>query len=306
MAERNAQSHRIDSELNHKILLIDGSIFIFRAWFGWPDRFHDQQGHPVNAVIGFVDFVLRLLTMQPLQPVFCFDTSLFTGLRHQLDPLYKANRALPDAVLEYQMQQCFEWVEALGLPCLKSEQYEADDLIASVQSQWFAREPVVLVTADKDVAQLVRESDRLWDGKATNLSDYDQVAGKWQIRPEQIAELLALTGDSSDNIPGLRGVGLKTAAQMLNEFGSLTAVIDRPERILRSRMCNREKIHAQICEHRQRLALNYQLTRLYRDAPLPEKPEPWSPSVVHHQRLSRFLALMPLLNKQKLLLQGLL
>ncbi|WP_428244347.1 5'-3' exonuclease [Gynuella sp.] len=305
MVERNSKTDRITPPLEHKVLLIDGSIFIFRAWFGWPDRFSDQQGRPVNAVIGFTDFVLRLLVSHPEQMVFCFDASLFSGLRHQLDPSYKANRALPDESLEYQMNSCFELIQALGLPCLKSRQHEADDLMASVQAQWYSMQSVVLVTSDKDIFQLLRPNDWMWDGKSPVLSGYEQVCDHWQIEPSKMPELLALCGDASDNIQGLSGVGAKTAARLLNEVGDLNTLLDQPERVLKSTIRAKQSIYRQIQAHRSRLLLNHQLTRLYRDAPLPGRPDPWDIASIDADRLDIFVSSIALPHRQKSFLKGL-
>lgn len=265
----------------------------------------DQQGRPVNAVIGFTDFVLRLLVSHPEQMIFCFDTSLFSGLRHQLDPSYKANRTLPDKSLEYQMNSCFELIEALGLPCLKSYQYEADDLMASVQAQWYSAQPVVLVTSDKDIFQLLRPHDWSWDGKSAGLSGYEQVRERWQIEPSKMPELLALCGDASDNIPGLSGVGAKTAARLLNEVGDLSSLLDQPELILKSTIRAKQNIYHQIQAYRSRLLLNHQLTRLYPDAPLPERPGQWDITAIDSDRLDSFVSSIPLLGSQKSFLKGL-
>lgn len=205
------------------VYLLDASIYIFRAWFGYPDRFFDAENRPVNAVYGYLRTLLTSITrLQPGYMVAAFDVSLFSGIRHQIYPGYKANRALPDPSLAYQLDLCRLLTQAAGISCLADQHYEADDLIdwAAVTARQQGRK-VVVISRDKDLAQVVAPGDELWDWSDDRMLDYQQLIAHWGLKPDQIADFLALAGDASDNIPGIAGIGKKTALALLQAFGSL-------------------------------------------------------------------------------------
>lgn len=206
-----------------RLFLVDTSIYVFRSWFGpEPDR-TDRDGRPNQAFVGFSDFVYRLLTEQaPSRLVFAFDESLGTSARRQIYPEYKANRSPAPVELKRQFGWCREWLEALGISCVSSGDWEADDLIGSL-ARYHRREdlPVAILTADKDLAQLITERDLWWSYADNRQLDYRAVCKKFGVRPEQIAALLALAGDKVDNIPGIPEVGLRTAARLLKKYETL-------------------------------------------------------------------------------------
>lgn len=208
------------------VYLLDSSIYIFQAWFGYPDHFHDAAGRPVNAVYGYLKTLLsQLNTLQPRYLAAAFDESLFSGFRHELYPLYKANRALPDEDLAHQLHLCRQLTECLGVHCLGDAVYEADDWLAlGAQTAVAAGLPTVIVTRDKDLAQLVGPKDLWWDWSADLKRDQTALQDHWQVAPDRIPDLLALMGDSSDNIPGVAGIGVKTAKTLLQHFASLESL----------------------------------------------------------------------------------
>ena len=186
--------------------LIDSSIYIFRSYFSLPDNWRAlDSGHPTNAVYGFTGFLLDLLRNKNPEYLFCaFDESLRTGFRHDLCPDYKANRELPDEALAFQLNACRQLCRVLGIAEMASETYEADDLIAAVaqQSRSENAQPVV-VTRDKDLTQIIQSDDLYWDfGKAPPKTQR-QVEKDLELSCHQMADFLALTGDSSDNIAGV-------------------------------------------------------------------------------------------------------
>ncbi len=206
-----------------RLFLVDSSIFVFRAWYGpEPERVNLKQ-EPNQAFVGFCDFVYRLLTEQaPSHLVFAFDASLAQSARRKIYPDYKANRSPAPAELKRQFEWCRQWLQALGISCVRSRHWEADDLIGSL-ARYHRRDdlPLAILTADKDLAQLIGENDWWWSYLDDRKMDYRAICKKFGVAPELIAEQLALTGDKVDNIPGIPEVGPKTAARLLRKFGSL-------------------------------------------------------------------------------------
>ena len=215
------------------VYLLDASIYIFRAWFGYPDHYHDAAGRPVNAVYGYLRTLLSLLDRQ--QPEFmlaAFDEGLFRGFRHQLYPAYKANRALPDQNLAWQLFLCRRLTEKLGICCRGDAIYEADDWLAL--GAGVAREqgfPLAVITRDKDLAPLVTDRDLLWDYGADRQMDRAALEQHWQVPVAAIPDLLALMGDSADNIPGIAGVGRQSAVQLIQHYGSLESLYGNLEQV---------------------------------------------------------------------------
>ena len=147
---------------------------------------------------------------------------MFSGFRHQLYPTYKANRALPDEALAYQLELCRLLTAALGIPCRSSRVYEADDLLATATSLARAHGlPVTLLTRDKDLAQLVMPGDFWWDWSGGLPQDHAALCERWQVPPARIPDLLALAGDAVDNIPGVKGIGIQSATKLIRHFGDL-------------------------------------------------------------------------------------
>lgn len=250
--------------------LIDGSLYVFRAWHSMPDEFHDVDGHPVNAVHGFTRFLCELLEREgPSHLAVAFDASLTTSFRNAIYPAYKANRELPPPDLERQFVQCRAVTEALGIRVLIDHSFEADDLIGS--TLWSLRAHgfrSVIVSADKDFGQLLGEHDEQWDYARNLRWGPAGVFERLGVHPAQVADFLALCGDAVDNIPGVPGVGAKTAAALLAHFGSLDELLDRVDEVAFLRLRGAASCAAKLREHADAARLYRRLTRIALDAPI--------------------------------------
>jgi DNA polymerase I len=249
--------------------LVDSSIFVFRAWFSRGEQ-PDEQGRPGGAVHGFVHSLCQWLPGVAAGPLaFAFDTSLRSGFRHRLYPPYKAHRPPAPEALREQFQRIRGVLDCLGLAQLAHPEFEADDLIASLAATARGRGcRVDVLSADKDLAQVILGSgDRLCDperGSALSCSDIER---RLRIRPDQVADMLALAGDRSDNIPGLAGVGPGTAARMLRRFGDLDAILADPAEIRNCRIRGAARIAEQVAVSGDSLRLARRLTGLVTDIP---------------------------------------
>jgi DNA polymerase I len=247
-------------------------MYVFRAWHSLPDEVQDRDGWPANAVHGFTRFVLELLERhRPERLVFAFDIALESSFRNGIYPAYKANREPAPEALRRQFAHCQAVCAALGFPVLADAQYEADDLIGTALARLRERgHRGVIVSADKDLAQLLADGDWQWDYARNERWDAGGVKARYGVHAHQIADYLGLTGDAVDNIPGVPGIGAKTAATLLGHFGSLDALLDRIGEVpfLRLRGC---ATHAQrLREHREVALLSRRLATIACDAPLPE------------------------------------
>ncbi len=254
-----------------RLHLVDASPYIFRAFHALPSSIRDPEGAPANAILGFAGFLLRLIDSErPSHLALCFDESLTTSFRNDLYPGYKAQREPPPLELTEQVDDCREIGEALGMATLTEPSFEADDLIASARSAsrgWAGG--WVVVSSDKDLAQLVDDETILLDFARDQRLGPDDVVEKLGVRPEQVPDLLGLAGDSVDNIPGVKGVGAKTAIRLLGAFdsledvlGDLDAVADLPLRGARS-LAERLSSQSEIARLSKRLAT------VSRGAPVP-------------------------------------
>lgn len=250
--------------------LIDGSLYVFRAWHSMPDEFHDADGHPVNAVHGYTRFLCELLERErPSHLAVAFDASLTTSFRNAIYPDYKANRELPPPDLERQFVQCRAVTEALGIRVLIDHSYEADDLIGS--AMWNLRGHgfrSVIVSADKDFGQLIGEHDEQWDFARNQRWGPAGVFERLGVHPEQVADYLALCGDAVDNIPGVPGIGAKTAAALLSHFGNLDDLLDRIDEVAFLRFRGAASCAVKLREHGESAKLYRRLTRIALDAPV--------------------------------------
>jgi len=249
--------------------LVDSSIFVFRAWFSRGEQ-PDTWGRPGGAVHGFVHSLCQWLPAAPPGPLaFAFDTSLRSGFRHRLYPAYKAHRPPAPEALRDQFQRIRELLDCLGLAQLAHHEFEADDLIASLAAT--ARQRglrVQVMSADKDLAQVILgDDDLLRDPERGTRATRSDIERRLRIRPEQVADMLALAGDRSDNIPGLAGVGPATAARLLRHCGDLDAILADPERIRRCRIRGAGRVAEQVAASGATLRLARQLTGLVTDVP---------------------------------------
>ena len=249
-----------------RILLVDGHYFLYRSFYAIRGL-TNSRGEPTNAIYGFVKALLKMFDdVQPSAAAVVWDYGM-PQHRVALQPQYKQNRPpMPDD-LRPQELWLQEHITCFGPASVRVKNCEADDLIASyVQAARAAGDEVVIATNDKDIWQLVGEGVSIYStGKTGDFSllGVHEVEEKWGVMPERIGDILALTGDASDNIPGVEGVGEKTAAKLIAQFGSLANLLADIEKIESPRL--REKIAAS----REQILSNAEMVRLDTSIPLP-------------------------------------
>ncbi|KAA3598142.1 exodeoxyribonuclease IX [Stenotrophomonas maltophilia] len=251
------------------LYLVDASIYVFRAWHSLPDQFQDAQGWPTNAVHGFARFLLDLLERErPQHIAIAFDEALDSGFRHRLYPAYKTNRDPAPEALKRQFVHCKALCAALGLAVLAHHDYEADDLIGSALHVHRSSHRGVIISADKDLSQLLADHDEQWDYARNQRWDVAGVKARHGVHAHQIADYLALCGDAVDNIPGVSGVGSKSAAVLLAHFGSMDALFERLDEVPFLRLRGAAQMAVRLREQREHAQLWRQLTTIALDAPL--------------------------------------
>ncbi|AXB43662.1 DNA polymerase I [Amycolatopsis albispora] len=268
-----------------RLLLIDGHSMAYRAFFAVPaDRFRTTTGQVTNAVFGFTSMLINLLRdEQPTHLAVAFDLSRQT-FRSEAYAEYKAGRSATPDDFKGQVALVKDVLGVLGIPILTKENYEADDIIATLTTQSEALGYQVLIcTGDRDALQLVTDSVTvLYPRKGvSDLVRFDPaaVADKYGLSPAQYPDFAALRGDPSDNLPGIPGVGEKTATKWIQQFGSLDELIDRVDEV-------KGKAGDALRAHLSSVALNRQLTELVREVPLETTPpelelKPWDRDAVH-------------------------
>ena len=252
------------------VYLIDASVYVFRAYFSVPDTLTDQDGNLVNALFGFGRFLGDLLeSVRPEFIAVAFDESLDSSFRNDIYPAYKANREPPPPELRQQFALCRELVKGLGVMEAASEAFEADDLIGTMATRMRGvGHNSVIVTRDKDLAQLLREGDEYWDFASNKRLSYEEIPEFFGAQPEQMADLLALAGDSVDNIPGVPGIGKKTAAALLRYFESLDDIYENLDRVKEVPVRGAAKLANRLHAHRDDAYLAKRLTVIDCDAPV--------------------------------------
>ena len=218
------------------LFLVDGSGYIFRAYHALPPLTRKSDGLPVGAVAGFCNMLYKLIEdtkdeFEPTHLAVIFDASSKT-FRNDIYPEYKANRAEPPEDLRPQFALVRDATRAFGVPSIEMLGYEADDLIATYAR--LAREAgarVTIVSSDKDLMQLVNDHVDMLDTMKLKTIARDQVIEKFGVPPEKVVDVQALAGDSTDNVPGVPGIGVKTAAQLIEEYGDLETLLSRAAEI---------------------------------------------------------------------------
>ncbi|PIZ29392.1 MAG: DNA polymerase I [Alphaproteobacteria bacterium CG_4_10_14_0_8_um_filter_53_9] len=259
---------------NH-LVLIDGMSFIFRAYHAVRNNLTRSDGFPTNALFGFTQMLIKVVNdLQPDACVMVLDSPP-PNWRHKLDDKYKANRPPPDEDLVKQLGKLEDLVRAFGIPILREQGLEADDLIATAVKQSITHSipysRVTIVTSDKDLLQLVGDFDN--NGNPTIVKLLDTLKDEWQgaekaldkfgVTPAQVRDVQALMGDSSDNIPGVPGVGPKTAAQLIQQFGSLQNMYENIEDM------EKVNLRQKLKDNEAAARLSYQLVGLKDDCSLP-------------------------------------
>ena len=279
------QTAKQASTAGGRLLLLDGHSLAYRAFFALPpENFSTTTGQPTNAVYGFTAMLINILRdEQPTHVAVAFDRGEPT-FRHEQYVEYKANRKETPADFRSQLSLIFEVLDALGITRLSVPGYEADDIIATLATQAVdAGMDVLIVTGDRDVLQLVSPQvtalmTRRGISDMTRFTP-DEVAAKYGLTPAQYPDFAALRGDPSDNLPNIPGVGEKTAAKWIADFGSLAQLVDRVDEV-------KGKAGDKLREHLGDVLRNRQLTELARDVPLEAgpldlRPAPWDREQIH-------------------------
>ncbi|HKK97259.1 MAG TPA: DNA polymerase I [Marivita sp.] len=252
----------------HHLHLIDGSAFIFRAYHALPPLTRKSDGLPIGAVSGFCNMLQRYVEGNtgpdaPTHVAVIFDKGSHT-FRNDMYDQYKANREAMPEDLRPQIPLTRRATEAFNIACEELEGYEADDIIATLSVQ--AREAggrVTIISSDKDLMQLVGDGVEMMDAmKGNRVIDRDGVFEKFGVFPERVVDVQALAGDSVDNVPGAPGIGIKTAALLINEFGSLEDLLDRAEEI------KQPKRRETLIEKREQIELSKKLVLLDEQTPI--------------------------------------
>lgn len=281
-----------------RLLLVDGHYYLYRSFYAIRGL-TNSRGEPVNAIYGYAKALRRMLAdLRPDFAAVIWDAGL-PAHRVELQPEYKQNRTEMPADLRPQEEWLQRHVPLFGPSSLEREGTEADDLIASY-AMAAAREGVgvVIATNDKDILQLVDDNIRIYSTAKADVADggfalldTGAVTEKWGVAPARIADVLALAGDASDNIPGVPGIGAKTAAQLVREHGTVAEILAKPEAIRSAR--HREAIVAA----RDLVLSNLAMVRLQTDLPLPRPwrefvPTPQYPELIEALRACEFKGLL--------------
>src|SRR6056297_1125304 len=248
-------------------LVVDGNSLTYRAFFALPTDMATASGQVTNAVFGFTSMLINVLKdHRPDGVLVAFDRPEPT-FRHEAEPLYKAQREAAPDILRQQMGLVREVLDAVGITAIDRAGWEADDLIATVSDRLVdAGHEVIIVTGDRDSYQLVRDPDVKVLYNKRGVSDYafyDEagIEDRTGVRPDMYAQYAALRGDTSDNLPGVPGVGEKTAAKLINKYGGLDGIFDHVDE-------QTPKLRESLAEHEQRARANLELMRLRHDAPV--------------------------------------
>jgi len=253
------------------IHLVDASPYIFRAHHSLPNSIKTPAGAPAAATYGFASFLLKLAADErPTHLAMCFDRNLNGSFRNDEYPEYKAQREDPPPELVAQIDPCLEVAAALGAATFIDERYEADDLIATLLARLTPQgHGGVVVTSDKDLAQLVSDRVSLLDFAHETRYTPATIQEKFGVRPDQITDLLGLAGDPVDNIPGVPGIGKKTAAELLAAYGHLEDVYAHLDEIPFSKLRAAKSTAIKLREHRDLAFLSKRLATVAADAPIP-------------------------------------
>ncbi|MEL6947819.1 MAG: 5'-3' exonuclease H3TH domain-containing protein, partial [Pseudomonadota bacterium] len=256
------------------LFLVDGSAYIFRAYHALPPLTRKSDGLPIGAVSGFCNMLWKLLQeardtsvgVVPTHFAVIFDHSS-TTFRNEIYPEYKANRSEPPDDLRPQFAVIRDATRAFDVPCIEKEGFEADDLIATyARLAAEAGAGVTIVSSDKDLMQLVTDQVSMYDTMKDRQVGVEEVVEKFGVTPDKMIDLQALAGDSTDNIPGVPGIGPKTAAQLLDDFGTLEALLERAGEIKQNKRRENLIEHADLARISKRLVTLDQNTPL--DVPL--------------------------------------
>jgi 5'-3' exonuclease len=252
---------------NKTVWLVDSNIYVYEAWNFCKTKAVDDKGRDIRGVVGFLHFLYQLLTTErPAVIAFAFDEKLKHSHRKALYPAYKAHRKPLSAELALQFHYCRAFLDSLGFYQSSSHSYEADDLIGTwVEALHQQHYAVNIITADKDLLQLIDGDDLWWSYQKNYKHSVKSFHKRFRIYPYQVAEQIALAGDKSDNIVGIAGIGMSTAAKLLRKFGSIEAMLKRHNEIPKLQIRYAKQLHDAIMTSQKTLHLAQQLTVIKRD-----------------------------------------
>src|SRR5919201_1334381 len=261
--ERMAQ---LNGDRPRELFLIDGNSLAYRAFFALPESISTSDGRPTNAIFGFASMLVKILTDYGQVPTVVVWDAGMSG-RKDISPDYKAQRQTRPDLLKLQWPHLRPLVEAFGYRNISVEGYEADDVIATLTRQATERGiPVMVVTGDRDAYQLVGDGVRIMTTSRgvtdTKVYDREGVIERYGIPPELIPDFIGLKGDTSDNIPGVPGIGDKTASELLQRFGDLDGVLAHIDDI------SGAKRKQNLSEHADAARISKQLATAHRDIPV--------------------------------------
>jgi DNA polymerase-1 len=271
--------------------LIDGSGYIFRAYYALPPLSRKSDGLPTGAVSGFCSMLFKLLEdsrsddsiHKPTHFAVIFDSAK-KNFRNDIYSDYKANRTEAPEDLAPQFEYIRKAVKAFNLPSIELLNYEADDLIATYAKKIISEgAKVTVISSDKDLMQLVSEKTRLYDPMKNKVLGEKEVFEKFGVKPDQVIDVQSLAGDSSDNIPGVPGIGIKTAAELINKYKTLDTVLKNIEKIPQTK--RRETLLA----NKDKAILSKQLVTLKEDVPVKETLESFIMKDIDREKLFNFL-----------------
>ena len=271
--------------------LIDGSGYIFRAYYALPPLTRKSDGLPVGAVSGFCSMLFKLLEdskskenlQKPTHFAVIFDAARKT-FRNEIYSDYKANRSEAPDDLAPQFEYIRKSVIAFNLPSVDLPNYEADDLIATYAEQILAKgAKVTIVSSDKDLMQLYRKDVRLFDPMKNKFITTEDIINKFGVEPKKVIDVQSLAGDSSDNVPGVPGIGVKTAAELINKYGTLEKLLDNAYEI------KQNKRRETLIENKDQAIISKRLVTLMKDAPVERKIEEFQLKEIDKDKLYKFL-----------------
>ncbi len=271
--------------------LVDGSGYIFRAYYALPPLSRKSDGLPTVAVIGFSNMLFKLLEEsrsddsknKPTHFAVIFDSAR-KNFRNEIYKDYKANRSEAPDDLAPQFEYIRKAVDAFNVPSVEQLNYEADDLIATYSKQIInAGAKVTVISSDKDLMQLVSKDIRLFDPMKSKVIGQKEVLEKFGVKPEQVIDVQSLAGDSSDNIPGVPGIGIKTAAELIKKYKNLETLLKKAEEI------PQKKRKQTIMENKESAVMSKKLVSLKDDVPVKDKIENFIIKEVNKDKLYNFL-----------------
>ena len=271
--------------------LIDGSGYIFRAYYALPPLTRKSDGLPTGAVSGFCSMLFKLLEdsksnenlQKPTHFAVIFDSARKT-FRNEIYSDYKANRSEAPDDLAPQFEYIRKSVVAFNLPSVDLPNYEADDIIATyVEKILSIGAKVTIVSSDKDLMQLYKKNVRLFDPMKNKFITFEDVASKFGVAPEKVIDVQSLAGDSSDNVPGVPGIGVKTAAELINKYGTLEKLLDNAHEI------KQNKRRETLIENKDKAIISKKLVTLKKDSPVKIDLEEFKLKEIDKDKLHKFL-----------------